>query len=67
MKAGDTMSGIAAAFNVPLDDLVRLNSEAIPDPDSLAIGQVVNIPCPRPATNGTATPAASSPAGTPAR
>ncbi len=60
------MSGIAAAFNVPLDDLVRLNSETIPDPDTLAIGQAVNIPCPRPANNGTATPAAPSPSVTPA-
>jgi hypothetical protein len=60
------MSGIASAFNVPLEDLVRLNSEMIPDPDTLAVGQVVNVPCPRPAGNGTATPGAASPSGTPA-
>lgn len=64
VQAGDTMSGIAAAFNVPLEDLVRLNSETIPDPDTLAIGQAVNIPCPRPTNNGTATPAAASPSVT---
>lgn len=58
VQAGDTLSGIASAFNVPLEDVVRLNSETIPDPDSLAIGQVVNIPCPKPSNNTapTATP-----------
>lgn len=62
VQAGDTLWGIASAFNVPLEDLVRLNSETIPDPDSLAIGQVVNIPCPKP-SSGTAAPTATP--GTP--
>jgi len=44
VQAGDTMSRIANQFGVPLQALIDANKEAIPNPDSLAIGQEVIIP-----------------------
>ena len=41
VKGGDTLSKIAAANNVALAELVRLNS--IADPDRISVGQVLSI------------------------
>jgi nucleoid-associated protein YgaU len=58
VKAGDTMSKIAKKFGVTLDELIAANATTIPDPDKLAIGDVVTIPVPTPSE----LPAASAPA-----
>jgi LysM repeat protein len=44
VQAGDTMSRIANQFGVPLQALIDANKEAIPNPDTLQIGQEVIIP-----------------------
>jgi LysM repeat protein len=44
VQSGDTMSRIAVRFGVPLQVLIDANKVAIPNPDSLAIGQEVIIP-----------------------
>lgn len=44
VRAGDTMSRIANQFGVPLQTLIDANREAIPNPDTLQIGQEVIIP-----------------------
>jgi LysM repeat protein len=44
VQAGDTMSRIANQFGVPLQTLIDANKEAIPNPDTLQIGQEVIIP-----------------------
>jgi morphogenetic protein associated with SpoVID len=44
VQAGDTMSRIANQFGIPLQTLIDANKEAIPDPNSLQIGQEVIIP-----------------------
>lgn len=55
VQAGDTMLGIAVKFDVELSDVIALNADTINDPNTLAIGQVVNVPCPKPPTpSGTA-------------
>ncbi len=42
IQAGDTLSSIAARFNVSLNDLMAANPDA--DPNNLAIGQEIVIP-----------------------
>ncbi|MEO8607652.1 MAG: LysM peptidoglycan-binding domain-containing M23 family metallopeptidase [Chloroflexota bacterium] len=42
VRAGDTLSGIAAANGISLDMLLSVNN--LPDPDQLTIGQVINFP-----------------------
>lgn len=42
VQPGDTLSGIAARFNVTVDDLVEANR--IVNPDSLGVGQEITIP-----------------------
>src|SRR5918912_2765366 len=42
VKAGDTLSGIAALFGVSVDDIVRANN--IADPNRLSEGQTLTIP-----------------------
>src|SRR5205085_9277716 len=42
VKAGDTLSGIAALFGVSVDDIVRANN--IADPNRLSEGQALTIP-----------------------
>jgi LysM repeat protein len=44
VKANDTMSRIAARFEVPLEELIAANAENIPNPDRLQIGDEVIIP-----------------------
>ena len=42
VQPGDTLSGIAARFNVTVDDLVEANR--IVNPDALQVGQEIAIP-----------------------
>jgi LysM domain len=44
VKQGDTMSSIAGRFDLTPDELIEANAEAIPDPNKLAIGDVLIIP-----------------------
>lgn len=55
VQAGDTLSRIAGRFGITLQQLIDANSEAIPNPDKLQIGDVLIIPVPVP----TELPAAS--------
>ncbi|HEX5590228.1 MAG TPA: LysM peptidoglycan-binding domain-containing protein [Candidatus Limnocylindrales bacterium] len=57
VQGGDTMSRIADRFGVPLQALIDANSETIPNPDLLEIGQEVIIPAVAPTTLPGATPA----------
>jgi len=58
VRAGDTLSGIAAMFGITVDDIVRNNN--ITDPNTLAEGQVLVIPgraaSPTPTPQGTVSP-----------
>jgi LysM repeat protein len=67
VRAGDTLSGIAAMFGVTVDDIVRNNN--ITDPNTLAEGQVLVIPgraaSPTPTSQGTPSPGATGTPGTP--
>ncbi len=42
VKAGDTLSGIAAQFGVQLQTILRINQ--ISDPNILEVGQIINLP-----------------------
>ena len=55
VKAGDTLSGIAGRFGIPLQTLIDANAATLPDPDKLQIGDQLIIPTPLP----TELPAAS--------
>jgi murein DD-endopeptidase MepM/ murein hydrolase activator NlpD len=44
VRAGDTLSGIAARFRVPLAALTSANVEVIPDPDRVRAGQKITVP-----------------------
>lgn len=46
VKSGDTLSNIAKAYNVKVNDLAQINN--IVDPSKLAIGQVLKIPISNP-------------------
>jgi hypothetical protein len=48
VQSGDTMSKIAKKFHIPLADLIAANTETIPDPNRLQIGDQVTIPVPQP-------------------
>ncbi len=50
IKSGDTLSKIAAQFNVSLEDLLEANKENIPDPNKISIGDQVIIPVAEPDT-----------------
>lgn len=58
--AGDTLSEIAARFNTDTATLVALNQ--LPDPDAIAVGQVLRVSGTPPA--GTPSPSATA-SGTP--
>jgi len=55
VQSGDTMSRIAGRFGITLQSLIDANSETIPDPNLLRVGDVLIIPVPLP----TELPAAS--------
>ncbi len=56
VQSGDTLSGIAGQYSVAMDDILVVNP-ALPDPNSLAIGQVLVIPvCGVPTPTPTLTP-----------
>jgi hypothetical protein len=55
VQSGDTMSRIAGRFGIPLQDLINANTDMVPDPNKLQIGQQVIIPAKAP----TELPAAS--------
>ncbi|KAL1640394.1 hypothetical protein SLS58_007068 [Diplodia intermedia] len=47
VKSGDTLSALSGLFNITLDSIIQANTQNIPNPDLIEIGQVVNIPvCP---------------------
>lgn len=44
VQSGDTMSRIAQRFGIPLADLIAANTQTVPDPNKLQIGDQVIIP-----------------------
>jgi LysM repeat protein len=46
VKQGDTIFSIAGRFDLTPDELIAANTEALPDPDKLDIGDVLIIPIP---------------------
>jgi nucleoid-associated protein YgaU len=48
VQAGDTLSRIAGRFGITLADLIAANTETLPDPDKLQIGDRLVIPAPQP-------------------
>ena len=42
--AGDTLSKIAARYNVGLPDLINLNRDTIRNPNLIHVGQVLRVP-----------------------
>lgn len=42
VRSGDTLGGISARLNIPIDELMRVNG--LTNPNSLQIGQVLKIP-----------------------
>ena len=56
VKAGDTLSDIAAVYGTTVEAIARANSLA--DPNVLAIGQVLIIPTPEPTATQSPTAAA---------
>ncbi|MCX6048130.1 MAG: LysM peptidoglycan-binding domain-containing protein [Chloroflexi bacterium] len=57
VKSGETLSQIAEAQHVPLDELMRLND--ITDPDAVYRGQVLHLPSKNSASTPTATATAT--------
>lgn len=52
VKAGDTLSGISLAVNIPMQTLVDLNSDALESVNStIRIGQILTITVPEPEIN----------------
>lgn len=49
VQSGDTMSAIAARFGVSLDALIEANSETVPNPNQVQVGQTLVIPTAPPA------------------
>jgi hypothetical protein len=55
VKEGDTLGALAVEFNISVADIMTVNNLA--DPDSLYVGQVINIPsAPLPKATSTAIP-----------
>jgi hypothetical protein len=44
VQAGDTMSRIAGRFGIPLNELIAANTQTVPNPNKLQIGQQIIIP-----------------------
>jgi LysM repeat protein len=66
VQSGDTLSEIAARFNVSLDDLIAANQETVPNPDDIRVGDQLIIPTPPPDDIPAASPSAdpvASPSG----
>jgi LysM repeat protein len=63
VQSGDTVSGIAAAYGVTIEELLAVNDLA--DPNVLSLGQVLSIPLPAPPDAAPAAPTAegAAPAG----
>jgi murein DD-endopeptidase MepM/ murein hydrolase activator NlpD len=56
VRNGDTLSGIAARFRVPLAALAAANAKTVPDPDRVRAGQAITVPDGRAAQVATAKP-----------
>ena len=63
IQAGDTLSTIAARFNVPTEELQRANN--IADPNLIQVGQKLIIPGPTPIPTAAILPTAEPPTPTP--
>jgi nucleoid-associated protein YgaU len=61
VKSGDTMSKIAKANGVTLDELIAANKDTVKDPNKLQIGQEIIIPTSPPAASPAASPESPSP------
>jgi nucleoid-associated protein YgaU len=48
VQSGDTLSRIAGRFGITLADLIAANTETLPNPDKLQIGDRLVIPVPQP-------------------
>jgi murein DD-endopeptidase MepM/ murein hydrolase activator NlpD len=59
LKRGDTLSGVASKFKVPLAALTAANKDSIPNPDRVREGQKVTVPDPKAAQVAAAKPIAS--------
>ena len=44
VQSGDTLSRIAGRFGIPLNDLIAANTQTLPDPNKLQVGQQIIIP-----------------------
>jgi LysM repeat protein len=60
IKSGDTLSKIARAFGLTLDELLAANKDTIEDADRITVGDEIIIPLPVPP--GTGGEASASPA-----
>jgi hypothetical protein len=58
VQSGDTMSRIAGRFGIPLNELIAANTQTVPDPNRLKIGQEIIIPA-KDAASPSEIPAAS--------
>jgi hypothetical protein len=58
VQSGDTMSKIAGRFGIPLNELIAANTQTVPDPNRLKIGQQIIIPA-KDAASPSEIPAAS--------
>jgi LysM repeat protein len=59
IKQGDTLSKIARAFGVTVDELLAANKDTIKDPDRIKVGDQIIIPVPVPEEVGGGTVSAS--------
>jgi hypothetical protein len=59
VQPGDTMSRIASKFGIPLAMLVEANKAKVPNPDRLAVGDLLVIPTPVPTGFPAAEPSTS--------
>jgi hypothetical protein len=61
IKEGDTLSKIARAFGITLDELLAANSETIKNPDRIVVGDEIIIPVPVPEEVGGGASASPAP------
>ncbi len=55
IQPGDTLGQIAQRFNVSLEQLIAANTNTLPNPDVLEVGQVIYVPPPDPLNTGPGT------------